>query len=88
MNRRRSLDDLDLPCAVVVSWVDHFDLGAGTWVRLADVGDEVPMPVISCAWLIRCTDDVLTLCQSVTEGGDGRGVFVVVRAAVQNWRAL
>lgn len=78
------------PRPVIVEWHDHAHWSPGQWVDLdiLDEGEAETCGVISVGWLVQQTDDAVVICQSITEAGDGTGMFVIARATIRRMEPL
>jgi hypothetical protein len=70
------------PRPVKVVWLDHFHASVGEWVDLDTFPVQRACEVVSYGWLVRKTKSTLVLSQSLTEGNQGTGVFVILRCCV------
>jgi hypothetical protein len=70
---------------VLIEWGDACDWSPGEWVDLdvLDDGEATACDVVSVGWLVQESEQALVLAMSITEAGDGRGLFVVPTSTVK-----
>lgn len=76
------------PRPVVVEWIDSAHISPGDWVDAGDARSVTPCGVVTAGWLIARTKHRVVLAQSIGEGGDLTGVFVIPACNVRAIRKL
>jgi hypothetical protein len=69
------------PRPVLIEWRDSTHWEPGRWVDLDEL-DGSACDVITVGWLVDRTKTDHVICSSITEAGDGTGVFVIPNACI------